>query len=293
MKIIFFGTPDYVLPVLEALHKTYDTAREQSLIAVVTQPPRPVGRKQFMTYSAVDNWAHERSGIAIIREFDLKKFPEADLGIVAAYGKIIPEAIIKKFKFGILNIHPSLLPKYRGASPIQTAIMDGEAEIGVTVIKMDEKMDHGPVVSFFKDEVLPDDTNETLRRRLFERSAEFLINLIPSYIGGKIRFKNQDHEKATFTKILAKEDGFIEPVKLVDAFEGKGIEAVERLVRAMYPWPVAWTYVKIGEEKLRLKILKAHIQFEKLILDEVQLEGKDSVTWEQFRQGHQEFSFDL
>ncbi len=291
MKIIFFGTPDYVLPVLNALHKAYDTPHETNLIAVVTQPPRPVGRKKFMTYSAVDSWAHDRHGVVTIREFDLRKFPEADLGIVAAYGRIIPAAIIKKFKFGILNIHPSLLPKYRGASPIQTAILEGETEIGVSIIKMDEKMDHGQVVSYFKDEILPDDTNDSLRRRLFKRSADFLINLIPSYVGGKVRLKKQDEIQATITKILSKQDGFIEPKTLAGALEGKGIEEVERRVRAMYPWPIAWTYVVIGEEKLRFKILKAHIEFEKLILDEVQLEGKDKVSWEQFRQGHSEFGF--
>jgi methionyl-tRNA formyltransferase len=291
MKIIFFGTPDYVLPVLEALHKAYDSPREQSLIAVVTQPPRPVGRKQFMTYSAVDNWAHTKKGIAIIREFELDKFPEADLGIVASYGKIIPEAIIKKFKFGILNIHPSLLPKYRGASPTQAAILNGDEETGVSVIKMDAKMDHGPVISKFTERIEGTDTNEILRKRLFEKSAQFLIDLIPNYLKNKIRLKEQDHEEATFTKILAKEDGFIEPKKLADAIAGKGFIEVDRLIRAMQPWPGVYTLLRLvaseGQAKTkRLKILRVHVQFEKLILDEVQLEGKDPVSWEQFRQGH-------
>lgn len=287
MKIIFFGTPDYVIPVLEAIHKEYDDNFEQSLMAVVTQPPRPTGRKHFVTYSAVDDWAHKRKGIEIIRDLKSKEFPEADLGIVAAYGKIIPDDIIKKFKFGILNIHPSLLPKYRGASPIQGALLNGETETGVSIIKMDEKMDHGPIVSSFKEPILSDDTNETLRKRLFERSAEFLINLIPNYIGGKIKLKQQDHEKATFTKIVERMDGF------VNMNDEKAAE-IYRKFRAYTPWPGIWTNVQLSnvdKESKRVKILKAHMEDEKLVIDEVQLEGKNAVSFEEFRLGYPDFKF--
>src|SRR3990172_4759611 len=113
MKIVFLGTPDYVLPILKALYKKYEIA------AAVTQSPKPTGRKKFLTYSPVDTWAHQRK-IPVI--YDLDKVPKADLGVLAAYGKIIPPSVIQNLKSGILNIHPSLLPKYRGASPVQTAI---------------------------------------------------------------------------------------------------------------------------------------------------------------------------
>lgn len=272
MKIVFFGTPDYVLPILKILNKDYEIA------AVVTQPPKPTGRKQFLVYSPVDTWAYKKD-ITILRDLDIGKFPEADLGICAAYGKIIPEQVIKSFKFGILNIHPSLLPKYRGASPIPAAILAGDKETGVTIVKMDEEMDHGPIVTQFKEDILIDDTTESLRARLFERSAKVLNQLIPAYVAGRIKPKKQDDTKATFTQILKKEDGFVDLPKVKP-------EKAERFIRAMNPWPGAWSRVKIDAHILRVKLLKAHIEENKLVLDEVQLEGKDPVSWKQFTEGY-------
>lgn len=272
MKIIFFGTPEYVVPILSKLSKVHE------IVAVITQPPMPVGRDQFKKYSPVDDWAHKRD-VPIFFEFD-KPFPEADLGVCAAYGKIIPKKVIDLFKLGILNIHPSLLPKYRGASPINEALKNGDLETGVTIIKMDEKMDHGPIVTFFKEEILPDDTTDTLRQRLFERSADVLIQLIPAYISGKVKPKEQNEKEATYTKILTKEDGLI-------SLKEKTPEEAERFIRAMAPWPGAWTKL---ENQKRLKLLKAHIEEEKLVLDEVQLEGKDPVSWKQFKEGYPQAS---
>lgn len=285
MKIIFFGTPDYVLPVVDALYKEYRTSKHKGVVAVVTQPPKPAGRDKKIKYSAVDAWAYKKN-IPIFYNYD--GLPEADLGVVAAYGKIIPKPVIDDFKFGILNVHPSLLPKYRGASPVQAAIAAGDSVTGVTVIKMDEKMDHGPIISSFKEDILDDDTNETLRTRLFERSAQFLIDLIPNYLNGKIKPKEQDHDKATFTKLITKEDGFVkEPFK--------DPATTERLFRAYHPWPGVWTKIKISSEKgakmLRLKMLKLHLMGEKLILEQVQLEGKNPVTWEEFKKGYPTVKF--
>ena len=269
LKIIFFGTPEYVVQILSKLSKIHE------IVAVVTQPPKPVGREQFKKYSPVDDWAHKRS-VPIIFEFD-KTFPEAELGVCAAYGKIIPEIVINKFKFGILNIHPSLLPKYRGASPINEAIKNGDAETGVTIIKMDKEMDHGGVVTFFKEEILSDDTTVSLREKLFERSGDVLIQLIPAYVSGKVKPKEQNEKEATFTKILTKEDGFI------DLAGHQSPITVHNFIRAMNPWPGAWTKL---ENQKRLKLLKAHLEEGKLILDEVQLEGKDPVSWKQFKAGY-------
>lgn len=283
MKIIFFGTPEYVIPILETLHKNY------KVVGVVTQPPRIAGRKEIKTFSAVDNWAFKHK-LAIIR--DLKeKLPEADLGIVAAYGQIIPKNIIKHFSCGILNIHPSLLPKYRGPSPTQAAIASGETQTGVTVIKMDELVDHGPIVSFFREEIRPDDTSGSLRERLFKRSAEFLITLIPNYLSGKIKLRQQDHKEASLTKIIKKTDGFVDSEKIEDPKEASYIE---RLIRAMKPWPGTWTLVYLGsaKEAKRLKLLKAHLEEGKLILDKVQLEGKKPVSWDEFKRGYPQMKFE-
>lgn len=268
IKAIFFGTPDYVIPVMEALYKNY------KLVAVVSQPPKLVGRKQIRTFSPVDNWAHKRK-IPVITDLT-KELPEANFGVVASYGRIIPERVIRHFPNGILNIHPSLLPKYRGASPIQSQIIDGVTETGVSVIKMDEKMDHGPIVSILHDEITPVDTNETLRRRLFEKSADFLIELIPNYLSGKIKLKEQNEDEATFTKIMKREDGYVD-------MKSDPI-VIERKFRALKPWPEIYTMA--GGK--RLKILGLHLEEGKLILDRVQLEGKKSVSFEEFKRGYPE-----
>lgn len=266
MRIIFFGTPDYVIPVLEKLHKYHE------IVAVVTQSPKPVGRDKKVTYSAVDSWAYKKK---IIRNFDYVDLPEADMGVCAAFGMIIPKAILNHFKYGILNIHPSLLPKYRGASPIQTAIANGEQTTGVTIIKMDEQMDHGKIVTQFKEDILDNDTFQTLRERLFEKSADVLINLIEPYIKGKINLKEQDHTKATFTKLVNKQDSFI---NLSD-----DPQLIDRKLRAYSPWPGIWTQITLkqtGQSK-RLKILE--YKGEPIT---VQLEGKNPVSWKQFQSSY-------
>lgn len=291
MKIVFFGTPDYVLPILTALHKKFVTGPGKSPItAVVTQPPKPIGRKQILAYSPIDKWAHEHKIPIYYSANDLlENPPEGKIGILASYGEILRKDVINSFPQGILVIHPSLLPKYRGASPVPAAIANGDEETGVSIIRMDEKMDHGPIISQFKEEILPADTAETLRNRLFERSAEALIETLNPYIQGRIKPKKQDDEKVTFTKILKREDGFAD-------MDAKSPEETERFIRAMQPWPGAWTLIKlkVGGEKLvtkRLKLLKAHLDEGKLILDEVQLEGKSPVSWKQFKEGYKEAIF--
>jgi methionyl-tRNA formyltransferase len=290
MKIVFFGTPDYVLPILTALHRKFVTGPGKSpIVAVVTQSPRPVGRKQVITYSPIDHWAHEH-GIPIhysASELAMDSV-EADIGILASYGEIIRKDVIDIFPHGILVIHPSLLPKYRGASPVPAAISAGDTTTGVTIFKMDEKVDHGPIISQFKEEILPDDDGRTLRTRLFERSAKVLVELIEPYLQAKITPKPQDNSEATHTKIVTREDGFIDLNK-------KSPEEAERFVRAMQPWPGAWTKIQLTIYNLqftkRLKLLRAHIEEGKLILDEVQLEGKEMVTWKQFMEGYKEATF--
>ena len=344
MKIVFFGTPDYVLPILKSLHKTFRTKTGDSPItAVVTQRPRPVGRKKILTYSAVDVWAHKRKIPVYYDSTELiKKHIRADLGVLESYGNIIPASVINHFPNGILNAHPSLLPKFRGASPVQATIVAGEKITGVTTIALDQKLDHGPVVSQFKVEILSTDTTDSLRRRLFEKSVEELSTLIPPYLQGKITPRKQDDSKATFTTRIRKQDAFILPNYLNAAFKGSTLKTkweipfmktkdsqallspegqasliknytltptpytLGRFIRAMQPWPIAWTEVKlkVQSEKFkvkRLKILKAHLERPttndqrstvKLTLDEVQLEGKNPVSWKQLIQGYATVMFE-
>lgn len=295
MKIIFFGTPDYVLPILTALNKVYE------VVCVVTQSPKEVGRKKFITRSPIDNWAYKHK-VEVI--YDLNKIPKADLGILAAYGKIIPEFVIGQMKFGILNVHPSLLPKWRGASPVQAAISSGETETGVSIIKTDEEVDHGPLVSQFKEDILPEDTTGTLRARLFQRSADVLVALIKPYIEGKIKPRLQNHKEATFTHLIKKQDGFIPPEYFKATLQGASFKGkfMERFIRAMQPWPGAWTYIALGNRqkaignRKRLKILKAHIEklmpnAYQLVSDLVQLEGKNPVSWKEFTLGYPNAEF--
>jgi methionyl-tRNA formyltransferase len=188
MRIVFFGTPEYTLPVLTSLHKTFKSKSGISpIVAVVTQSPKPVGRKKVLTYSPVDKWAHERK---IPVYYHCKKLLEenvsADLGVLASFGQIIPKEVINLFTHGILNVHPSLLPKYRGASPVRAAIVSGDKETGVTIIKLDEEVDHGLVISQFTEEVQTKDTTEILSKsttkqstqpKLKRNTALFLLNI--------------------------------------------------------------------------------------------------------------------
>ncbi len=285
LKIIFFGTPSFVVPIAESLLQIPDS----QLVAVVTNPDRPVGRKQILTPSPIKSWALEHKiSIFTPEKLDqnflnilVSQYPNLDLGVLAAYGKIIPQEIIDLFPKGILVIHPSLLPKYRGASPIQTAILNGDKVTGVSIIQMDSKMDHGPIVYQFKEEISEEDTSETLTERLFLKTAEILPTIVSTV--GVDPPQPQNHSLATFTKLLKKEDGFIEWKTL--ASQGESLRSYN-FIRAMTPWPGAFTNVKLkmqkGKLERRLKILKAHLENGNLILNVVQLEGKKPISWQEF-----------
>lgn len=211
MKIVFFGTPDYVLPIANSLYKNFLHKDGSGVVGVVTKHPKPVGREQFINYSPVDDWAHKKNVPKFFEPNDINiNNIRADIGILASYSQIIPKNVINYFPYGIINIHPSLLPSFRGASPVQATILTSHTP-GLTFLKMDEKLDHGPIISQFKDEIKPEDTNETLRNRLFERAAEILPGLLTAYTSGKTRLSPQDESLATYTYEIKREDGFIPP----------------------------------------------------------------------------------
>ncbi len=316
MDIVFFGTPEYVLSVVNQLHREFKPkVGESPIVAVVTQPPKESGRKKYLSYSAVDAWAHKRK-IPVFydqQEFLNQKL-NADIGILASYGVIVTQEMLDYFPLGILNIHPSLLPQFRGASPVQAALVSGATETGSTIMKLDPLLDHGPIVSQFVEEIKEDDTTPTLRERLFNRTANELISLLPSYAKGKINLKEQNHEKATFTRQIKKDHAYVDPEALAAALEGKTLEkdweikfmkdfttnysptAIHNFIRAMQPWPVAWTKVQLSTQSKaqsakRLLLHKAYIENRKLILDEVQLEGKAKVSWKQFSEGYANYYF--
>lgn len=208
---------------------------------------------------------------------ELKAF-QPQVGILASYGKILNNETLNIPKHGILNIHPSLLPKYRGPTPVPATILNGDKQTGVTILKMDEQVDHGPIIAQVEQVIEPDETAEALLKRLFTLGAQVLLTILPAYLDGRIKPKRQTHSKATWTKKLTKESGRINWQKS-DRYR-------ERFIRAMYPWPGAWSEVEINSNKKRLKIHRAHLNKGKLILDLVQLEGKKPVTFKQFSEGY-------
>jgi len=319
MKIVFFGTPDFVLPVVNVLNKSFRSENNSPLVCVVTQKPKPSGRKKTLAFSSVDRWAYKKKIPVVYDSSEIvKKKIKADIGVLAAYGSILPESLVNYFPCGILNIHPSLLPKYRGPSPVQATII-GKDEAGVTIIKLDNKIDHGPIIAQFNVKRKNSDTTGTLTKRCFLKSANVLEKLITPYIKGKIKIKAQDNSKATYTKLITKADGFIPP-KYLRSFtdeneknfpeKGKSIWKInfmddlklkpcafslDRFIKAMDPWPSAWSSVVLfpSAKPKRIKILKSHVKKDSsfLFIDNVQLEGKKPVSWQQFKRGYPSASF--
>lgn len=279
-SVIFFGSSIHSLPALSKLIASDFV----EVAAVVTQPDRPVGRKKIITPTPVSKFA-ESKAITIIKPQSTKAILQIkpDLLVVCYYGLKIPIDLINKVKFGGLNIHPSLLPKYRGAAPAEWAILNGEKETGVTILTLSEEFDQGEIVAQIKEPIYQNDTPEDLYKRLFDKGAQLLVRILPAYLENKIDLTTQDNNKATFAPRLSKDDGKIDWTK-------KPVE-IERMIRAFTPWPGTFTFVNINGKNLRLKILKGHLEKDKLVIDEVQLEGKNPVSFEQFKTAYPNFNF--
>jgi len=275
-RIIFMGTPEFAVPTLLRLIQN-----NYPIVGVITQPDKQTGRKHMLTASPVKKIAREHKlPIFQFTKLDNEatskiKSLEPDLIVVVAYGKILPQAFLDIPKFGCLNIHPSLLPLYRGPSPIQGAILNGEGTTGITIIKMDKDMDHGPIVYQQKFEILDDDNAETMHNLLAVEGAEMLIKILPKVLEGKFKTTPQDDSKATYTKIITKDDAKINWKK--PALE------IYCQIRAYYPNPGAWTDIT-GK---KIKILKSHIEDFQLVLDMVQPEGKQPMKYSDYLNGHQ------
>lgn len=246
-KIIFWGTPEFALPALEFLLKN-----DYEIAGVVTALDEPKGRKFILTPPPVKILA-QRYSLPIFQPDNLEigswklEIPKVDLHIVVAYGKIIPSSILQQSRLGALNIHPSLLPRWRGPSPIQSTILNGDQETGVTIIKLDEQMDHGPILATSdKRQVTSQTTYQKLHDELSRLGAELLVETLPGYLAGKIKPKPQDDSAAIYCPVIAKKDGRIN--------WGKPAEEIERLLRAFNPWPSAWTFWSHGGKNKRLRI---------------------------------------
>ncbi len=301
VRVVFLGTSGFGIPTLRTLrHSGYTVA------GIVTAPDRPAGRSYKTKASPIKQWA-EQQHIAILQPTNMSdpvflaelRALRSEIFIMAAYGTIVPKSVLDIPSRGTINIHPSLLPKYRGASPIQTALLNGDTETGVTFILADELMDHGPIIAQEKLAVEATDTNETLHQRASDLAANMAIKYLPLLLGGGVRAIEQNHALATLTKEIRRDDGKIDWTK--DAI------SLERLVRAFYPWPGAFAFLP---DNKRLKLLRVTLDtaasgepgivfdapralgvFCKtggLLLTNIHVEGKEPADGTSFRNGHRD-----
>jgi len=298
-RAIFFGTPEFALPCLRALCEVTD------VVLVVTQPDRPAGRGMQVVAPAVKRVAQEL-GVEVIQPKAVRK-PElaarlralqADVALVVAYGRILPLPILQAPRLGCLNVHASLLPRLRGAAPIQWAIIRGEPRTGVCLMQMDEGMDTGPVLACSEVEIGRDETAGELAQRLAALGAELVRSQLARYLRGELTPQPQDHAGATLAPLLAKELGRVD-------WERSALE-LHALVRGTQPWPGAHSFVQGQRLKLhRTSVLDASgrhgapgtvLRADRhaievacgsgvLAIHELQPEGKRRMNAEQFRAG--------
>jgi methionyl-tRNA formyltransferase len=299
------GTPEFGAIILEEMIKA-----NLDPTLVITMPDKPIGRKQIMTPPPVKVIA-KKYNIPFLQTKKVQEFKseieklKPDLIVSAAFGQIFPKEILEIPKFKGINVHPSLLPKHRGSSPIQGAILGEDKETGVTIILMDEQLDHGPILA--KSEPVEVDKMDfkELTKKLAEDGAKLLIKTIPLWLEGKIEPKIQDDSKATFIDKIKKDDGKID--------WNKTAEEIERQIRAFTPWPSALTFWQKSDKLIQVKLLKAKVlksdkedQIAKtflispkeigiqcgkdiLVIEKLQLEGGKELSAEEFLRGHKDF----
>lgn len=251
-KIVFFGAGPYVGQIIEILGESFDIVRIVKSDEILDQ-----------------------------KLFDDLKSSGARVAVLASFGKIIPDKLLNLFEFGIINLHPSLLPKYRGTTPIQSAIYAGEKITGISIMKLDTEMDHGPILAQIQEEIKPEDTSQSLYLRTFKLGAEALVEILPKYISGELKPTEQDHSQATYTKPLTRDSGFIDINE-----PPTPNRQLQNMIRAYYPWPGVWfkfrSKIKDQGSKLDGKIIKL------LPENKIQVEGKNIMSYKDFANGYPE-----
>ncbi|MDQ5957322.1 MAG: methionyl-tRNA formyltransferase [Patescibacteria group bacterium] len=286
LKIIFFGTGPLAESCIYSLYVNNILPQY-----IVTQPDKEVGRKQILTPPKIKEWALSKRenghNIQVLQPSSLKDIAadnpllqDYDLAIVASYGKIIPENLLKKPRFGFLNVHPSDLPLYRGPSPIESALLDGEKEIVVSIMKLDKEMDHGPIL--IKNKIILEelDTAQSLELRSGAIGGDMLSNIIKNYVNGHLIPVEQNHDNATYCKMIEKGEG---EISLTD-----NIEQVKNKWRAFYPWPSLFFFVNHNDKNVRIKISKFNLLADTLdvAIEKVIPEGKTEMSFEDFKRGY-------
>ena len=281
LSFAFFGTPDVASETLELLH-----AGGYTPSLIITAPDRPVGRHFTLTPSPVKTWALEHD-IPFIQPEKLTAEVVAEIGkliqdhaitlsLVVAYGKIMPESLIELPELGTINIHYSLLPKYRGASPVESAVLHGDSETGIAIQQMVYALDAGAVLAERKISIDPDETAPALRKRLITLGGELLVETLPFIINGTARAhaREQDHTLATKCGKIKKEDGHINPFT-------DDPETLWNKYRAYYGWPGLYFF---DEDNKRIKITRARLERNpnkpsRFIIEKVIPEGKKEIDW--------------
>ncbi len=315
LRIIFMGTPQFAVPALEALiggaAPGVVLPEGYQLVTVITRVDKPAGRGQEIVYSPVKQVALAH-GIPVWQPGSLKR-PEniealaayhADLYIVAAFGQILPQAVIDQPRYGTLNIHASLLPKYRGVSPISEAILQGDAESGVTIMLIDAGVDTGPMLLQRSIPLAADETTGSLTTKLATLGAQALLEALPLWVAGKITPQPQDEQKASHTRMLRKEDGEIR-------WE-RPAAVLAREVRAYTPWPGSYTHwrgkllkiitarplslephsqvmpgtVSLLRDETGRQLLAVVTSVGRLLVERLQLEGRKAMSAEEFVRGY-------
>lgn len=318
LNIAYFGTPEFSARFLEKILNDPDI--DATISVVVTQPDKPTGRAQEVTPSAVKQTALA-AGIPVVHAVSAEQLQpmNLDLAVVYAYGKIIPADVLAVPTHGFWNIHPSLLPYFRGASPTAYTLLMGEEEGGCTLMQMDAQMDHGPIIAQDTHKVSHTETHHSLLEKLTYVGYYLFKENFAKLMDGTFNRSSlavQNDSIATYTRLLKRDDGFVELSLLQKAIRGEKVTSEElptimreylgqttvkqfpipfapyivfNLFRGMQPWPGMWTSVPVNGTPTRMKILDLELAENALTIKTVQLEGKTPVTFEQFNQAYQIF----
>lgn len=273
MKFVFFGTPTLATIVLDQLEAAHLTPS-----LVVTAPDKPAGRGMQLKASPVKEWARARDIPVLEPETFTDAIREriaaedAQVYVLVAYGKILPQSVIDLAPQGIVNVHPSLLPKLRGPSPVRTAILEDHKTVGVSLMLIDDKMDHGPILmqEAYTPDIWPPDARE-LDTHLFTRGGELLGTVLPQYIAGDLVPVAQDDSIATYCKLFTKQDG------LLDLADDPYTNLLK--IHAYAGWPGTYFFAENGA---RVKIVSVHMSENNLVIDEVVPESKSKMSYEHF-----------
>ncbi|HWW87201.1 MAG TPA: methionyl-tRNA formyltransferase [Vicinamibacterales bacterium] len=300
LRIVFFGTPRFALTTLEALLRS-----RHQVVGVVTQPDKPRGRGQMTSSAPVKAHASD-VGLPIFQPEKLKDplFSsslaklDGQLGVVAAYGRILPDVVLTAFPLGLINVHASLLPKYRGAAPVHRAVIAGEIETGVTIMRVVKALDAGPMFARVTRPIGPSETSDDVERDLAHLGADLLVEVADSIAAGTSVETAQNESEATYASRLTKEDGIVD--------WSWPAERIHNLIRGLHPWPHAFSYLKgrrvilhrslvvaalasprpgtivdLGADRLIIATGKGSIQIE-----EIQAEGRRPMSAREFLAGH-------